>query len=117
MALTSPDELPKHLGPDRAYYLPPALSAASLDHSKDMVRLGFRGHDSPIKGKEKFWDRAANFGTRANLENIFFGRESAQAAFDWWMNSPGHRDAILSPNATRMGVGRERDHWTQMFGK
>lgn len=28
-----------------------------------------------------------------------------QKSVDWWMNSPGHRDAIMSPKATHIGIG------------
>lgn len=30
---------------------------------------------------------------------------SPEKAVTWWMNSPGHRDAIMSPNATHIGIG------------
>lgn len=30
---------------------------------------------------------------------------SPAKAVTWWMNSPGHRDAIMSPNATHIGIG------------
>lgn len=30
---------------------------------------------------------------------------SPKKAVDWWMQSPGHRDAIMSPNATQIGIG------------
>lgn len=28
-----------------------------------------------------------------------------EQSVDWWMNSPGHRDAIMSPTATDIGIG------------
>lgn len=28
-----------------------------------------------------------------------------QQSVDWWMGSPGHRDAIMSPKATHIGIG------------
>lgn len=30
---------------------------------------------------------------------------TAQSAVDWWMNSPGHRDALMNPKATDIGIG------------
>lgn len=30
---------------------------------------------------------------------------SPQASVNWWMNSPSHRDAIMSPKATHIGIG------------
>ena len=49
------------------------LCACSVDHSKDMKEKGFFDHTSPIAGKKSPWDRARNFGTTANGENIAMG--------------------------------------------
>jgi uncharacterized protein YkwD/uncharacterized protein YraI len=37
-------------------------------------------------------------------ENIAFNG-SAQSIVDWWMNSPGHKAAMLDPKATDIGIG------------
>lgn len=92
------------------------LNAASLDHSKDMQARNFFSHQSPIAGKRDFWQRAQNFGTTANSENIAMGQQTPQKVVEGWMNSSGHRRNILSPRATRMGIGRVGNYWTQMFG-
>lgn len=54
-------------------------------------------------------------------ENIAYGYETAQAVFDAWMNSAGHRANILSANFTEIGVARVTNaagvpFWTQNFG-
>ena len=42
-------------------------------------------------------------------ENIYVGDPAfggtPQGAFDWWMNSQVHRDNILNPNVTEIGIG------------
>jgi uncharacterized protein YkwD len=52
-------------------------------------------------------------------ENVASGFTSAQSVFNGWMNSPGHRDNILS-NHVHMGVGAATGgdgvmYWTQKF--
>ncbi|MCL2814137.1 MAG: CAP domain-containing protein [Oscillospiraceae bacterium] len=53
-------------------------------------------------------------------ENICSGLSSPKAAVDAWMGSQGHKDNILDPEYTQIGVGVARDgngdfHWAQMF--
>ncbi len=59
-------------------------------------------------------------------ENIAAGYATAQTVMDGWMNSPGHRANILSPDYCEFGVGYARDdsdplryvhYWTQDFGR
>jgi uncharacterized protein YkwD len=38
-------------------------------------------------------------------EEIIYAGGGPQAAFDWWMGDQLHRDAILSTQATEIGVG------------
>ena len=40
-----------------------------------------------------------------SAENIAAGNQTAQEVMDGWMNSPGHRANILSPDASFIGVG------------
>ncbi len=54
-------------------------------------------------------------------ENIAMGQRSAEEVVVGWMNSEGHRENILRPTFTRIGVGCYRDaagraHWVQLFG-
>jgi len=56
-------------------------------------------------------------------ENIAAGYKSVQEVFDGWMNSPGHRENILTDWFTIFGSGyvyqdgtRYRHYWVQLFG-
>ena len=56
-------------------------------------------------------------------ENIAAGRKSPEEVMNAWMNSNGHRAAILNPNYTEMGVGftyvtnsMYGTYWVQIFG-
>lgn len=53
-------------------------------------------------------------------ENIAYGQTSPQEVMNAWMNSQTHRDAILSPYYTNIGVACYQDsngvlYWTQLF--
>lgn len=52
-------------------------------------------------------------------ENIAYGQRSPVEVMNGWMNSPGHRANILSPNVEYMGIGVAQRNgvydWTQFF--
>lgn len=91
------------------------LCEAGRDHSKDMVEKGFFSHDSPVPGKRTPSDRAKRFGTTADAENIAAGPDTGPAANRLWFHSPGHHKNMLGRHS-RVGLGRHRNKWTQMFG-
>jgi len=100
----------------RALRLDPLLCLAGRDHCKDMVTLGFFGHDSPVPGKETPRKRAALAGTSGGAENVAMGQPTAARVIRAWWHSPGHQKNMLGSHG-RVGLGRHEDHWTQMFGK
>lgn len=98
------------------------LTAAAQAHSGDMVARDFYAHTTP-EGREP-WDRAAAAGCahRAIGENIACGQRTAAEVVRGWMDSPGHRANILSPDFTHIGVGYAAGstagtYWTQLFGR
>ena len=57
---------------------------------------------------------------RSAGENIAAGQTTAESVMKSWMNSPGHKKNILSPNFTHIGVGYAKGgsyghYWTQQF--
>jgi uncharacterized protein YkwD len=93
------------------------LVACGRDHSTDMVTLGFFAHNSPVEGKETPWKRAENFGTKASGENIAAGYNNGKAVVIGWWYSPGHLKNMMGRGHHRIGVGQEKQHYTQMFGR
>jgi uncharacterized protein YkwD len=91
------------------------LCDAARDHSKDMVEKKFFGHESPVEGKKTPGDRARNFGTSAHAENIAGGSDTGTGAIRQWWYSPGHHKNMMGGHH-RVGLGRHRKTWTQMFG-
>jgi len=92
-----------------------ALCEAGRGHSKDMATLGFFDHTSPVVGKSTPMDRARLAGTSADAENIHQGMGSGVEAVEGWGHRPGHFVNMLTPHQ-RIGLGRYKELWTEMFG-
>jgi len=85
---------------------------AARGHSADMLNRNYFSHTDPEGGalKERL---PANLATRQWGENIWAGsgydprqvHHLAQMIMVGWMNSPGHRENILAPGYTHLGVG------------
>jgi uncharacterized protein YkwD len=58
-----------------------------------------------------------SFGIRFTYagENIAMGQRTPQEVMNAWMNSTGHRQNILSPNYTKIGVAFYNGEWVQEF--
>ncbi|MGD9212274.1 MAG: CAP domain-containing protein [Desulfobacteraceae bacterium] len=99
------------------------FEAAAL-HSEDMAESDYFSHTS--LGGSSFIDRitAAGYSYSAASENIGAGQTDAQAIFDSWMNSQGHRENMLSASYCEAGVGyasgtnsQYTHYWTLDLGK
>ncbi|GAE88864.1 SafA/ExsA family spore coat assembly protein [Acetivibrio straminisolvens] len=98
------------------------LSRVARYKSQDMVDKGYFSHTSPTYGSP--FRMMENFGIKytAAGENIAMGQRTPAEVMNAWMNSPGHRNNILSPSFSEIGVGlakgaNGRLYWTQMFIK
>jgi len=93
----------------------PAVAAVAAAHSRDMVERGYFRHVSP-EGADPFDRlRAAEIGYSAAAENVAYGQPTGDGVFAQWMDSPGHRENMLSCTYTHQGVGRHGSHWTQVL--
>lgn len=95
----------RKLSPLRPY---PPLANVARGHSREMVRLGFFDHHSPISGEPA--ERAASAGVRFDLlaENIQANNDPddpVAAAVRSWMGSRAHRRNVLDARFTHTGVG------------
>jgi uncharacterized protein YkwD/uncharacterized membrane protein required for colicin V production len=87
-----------------ALTLDPRLVPIARQHSEEMFRLKYFGHQSPANGSP--FDRLMSAGvsySRAG-ENLAFA-QSLAVAHRSLMDSPGHRENILQPDFTRVGIG------------
>ncbi|PZE19685.1 CAP domain-containing protein [Paenibacillus xerothermodurans] len=92
-----------------------ALSAMALDKAKDMYHNGYFDHNSPTYGSP--FDMMKSYGINYTYagENIAKGQRTPQEVMNGWMNSPGHKQNILSPNFTKIGVAYYNGEWVQEF--
>jgi uncharacterized protein YkwD len=98
-----------------------ALTAAALSHSQSMAVQGFVGHEDPATG-ERVNDRvlAQGYSYFVVAENIATGICAADTVVNEWLNSTGHRENLLSPDYTEIGIGvyqggEQGMYWVQVF--
>jgi uncharacterized protein YkwD len=101
------------------YKVSPNLSRAAAWKSADPSATGSGGYEfshTDSLGRLHI-QRARDCGySGSNVgENIAWGFGSAQSVVSAWLNSPGHRAAILG-NYQVVGVGRVGTAWSAMFG-
>jgi len=107
--------------------LNPTLTTAAYGHSLDMATQDFFGHVGS-NGSTVF-NRLDTAGYRYTTagENIAAGFTTAKSVVQAWMNSPLHRQNILTPFLEEVGIGfvflpsdsgklKLRYYWTQDFG-
>ncbi|WP_345680242.1 CAP domain-containing protein [Yinghuangia aomiensis] len=97
------------------------LTTAAQSHSDDMAGRNYFDHTG-LDGRHPA-DRvtAAGYTYRRCAENIAAGQQTPAEVVDGWMNSPGHRANILTPDLTQIGIGIAHGgtygiYWTQVFG-
>ncbi|HEX2945012.1 MAG TPA: SafA/ExsA family spore coat assembly protein [Clostridia bacterium] len=88
--------------------------------SADMANRGYFSHTSPTYGSP--FQMMQNFGLQFTSagENIAYGQRTPSQVMTDWMNSPGHRNNILSRSYSQIGVGLAKNssgvcYWTQQF--
>ncbi len=92
-----------------------AAAEVALGHSMDMYENEYFSHESPTEGN--LGDRLKEgkvFYTTAG-ENIAAKYVDGVAAFEGWLNSRGHREALLNEDFTYLGVGVYKKYYTQNF--
>ena len=93
------------------------LSKVARDKSKDMQTKNYFSHTSPTYGSPFDMMKAYGISYKSAGENIAMGQRSPEEVVQAWMNSQGHRENIMNPNFTHIGVGHVTagNYWTQMF--
>jgi uncharacterized protein YkwD len=103
-----------------ALVVSPTLTATAQWKARNMAALGYLDHDDPAPDARTADERVAACGYQSTLwgENIAMGYSTAQAVFDAWMDSPGHRANIERPEfrATGVGAAGSPTYWAQSFG-
>lgn len=81
------------------------LTQLGIIKVQDMIRDNYFEHVSPFYGNP--WDMATLFDYEYTSygENIARNFKTPEAVVSAWMASPKHRDNILKPNFTHIGIG------------
>ncbi len=122
------DEVVRLVNIERAKYgLPPLKSnwqaaRCARMKSQDMIDKKYFSHTSPTYGSPFTMMQSFGLKFSAAAENIAYGQKTPQEVMKSWMNSPGHKENILSKTVTEIGVGAAKSsngtlYWTQMFLK
>jgi len=80
------------------------LATAALGHSADMACNSMLSHSGSDGSYVHTRIVAAGYSPSYSEEIIYAGG-GPQTAFDWWMSDQLHHDAILSTQATEIGIG------------
>ena len=99
------------------------LAVAARVHSTDMACNDFMSHTGSDGSTMVSRIIAQGYSYSALGENVAAGYGSPAAVVAGWMSSQGHRDNILSPNFTQVGIGYAYRsgtsygaYWTADFG-
>jgi uncharacterized protein YkwD len=80
------------------------LTAAAQGHSIDQACHGLISHSGSDGSSPSQRIAAAGYAA-SRASEIIYGSGYPQTAFDWWMSDATHRNEILNPSVTEMGVG------------
>ena len=93
----------------------PRINTSAQEKADDMVNRNYRDHVSPegIHGYELVFKHTGGECRRAG-ENLAWRTNNTvgttRDAFNWWMNSKPHREAIQNPKYTKTGIAIGSDN-------
>lgn len=83
----------------------PLLTEAAQDKANDMAQNSYYAHVSPDGKTPLYWLDSVGYHYLNAGENLVIDRTTSEQAVDAWMNSPDHRENILRPQFTEIGIG------------
>lgn len=92
-----------------------AVSKTAYSHSKDMAVEEYFAHESPSAGTLADRLQRDSISYQTAGENIAAHYTDSIASAEGWLNSEGHRKAMLNKDFTHIGVGVYKDYYTQNF--
>ncbi len=103
----------------------PVLTAAAQAKANDMAAKGYFAHTSPEGLDSWHWFKEAGYDYQYAGENLAVNFSDSGDVEKAWMNSPTHRDNIVNPKYTEIGIavatgtyqGRGAVFAVQMFGR
>lgn len=90
------------------------LAIAARNHAAEMAQLNYLSHTSPRAATRSLFDRVARAGSPAlsvneNLAQIGNNGDVVDKSIQGWLDSPGHRQNMLDPEHTHLGVALAED--------
>ena len=86
-------------------------------HCWDMLNANFFAHASsngtPFEARVERYTQKRRLGENLAYVPSQDARHAAVSVVQMWMNSPGHRAALLSPTFSRIGIARRVGKWPQ----
>jgi uncharacterized protein YkwD len=94
----------------------PNLSKVAQAHARDMALRDYFGHDTPdgLTPWNRLSAAGAPFYAKA-AENAAKGQETTAEVVSGWLSSPRHRENMLTPGLTHMGIGVYFDSSDQLM--
>ena len=92
------------------------LAKAAYLHSKDMKQNNYFSHTGKDGSNAGERIERQGYNWRTYGENIAEGYTNEQAVIEGWIDSEGHCRNIMKASFEEMGIGREANYWTQVFG-
>lgn len=83
----------------------PLLTQAAQDKAQDMAQNSYYAHVSPDGKTPLYWLDYVGYRYLNAGENLVIDRTTSEEAVDAWMRSPDHRENILRPQFTEIGIG------------
>lgn len=81
------------------------LRDSACAKADDMIARDYWGHHAPDGTGDPFmFIREADVDFYTAAENLFYSTPGGPDPVDSWMQSPGHRENIVNPDFTRVGV-------------
>ena len=94
----------------------PSVERAARDHTADMIKFGYFGHDWHTGVPFGTWVTRYTKCTSGEILAWSSPQETPAGAVQQWLNSPPHRAALLSQHWSMMGVELATKNATVVFG-
>ncbi len=92
-----------------------ATAEVAYEHSKDMAENNDFSHNSKKFGSPQDRLKNAKIAYQTAGENIAANYTDGPAVVEGWLNSKGHREALLNKDYSHLGVGVFQKYYTQNF--
>lgn len=92
------------------------LAKTAYLHSKDMNDKNYFSHTGKDGSDPGDRMERQGYNWRTYGENIAKGYANEKDVIEGWINSEGHCRNIMNPNFQEIGIGKEGEYWTQVFG-